>query len=200
MIVLDIAIVITALPEMHTTLGFTDTGLSWVQNAYLLTFGGFLLLGARSGDISPARMFVIGIALFTAASLAVGLHHLPPGWLSQAVQVIGAAILAHRHLHCSWQIILKDANAPGQLPTMAPLPVWCQSRPCYRWYPHYLDSWRVAFFVNVPIGIVMMLAAPYYLAETERRPAQFDLTGAITNARYDGTCLWYRQFRYRRLD
>ncbi len=73
MIVLDIAIVITALPEMHTTLGFTDTGLSWVQNAYLLTFGGLLLLGARSGDIlGRRRMFVIGIALFTLASLTAG--------------------------------------------------------------------------------------------------------------------------------
>src|SRR5437773_710876 len=74
MIVLDVSIVITALPKIHHTLGFSTTGLSWVQNAYTLTFGGLLLLGARAGDIlGRRRMFVIGIALFTGASLAAGL-------------------------------------------------------------------------------------------------------------------------------
>ena len=74
MIVLDIAIAITAFPEIHTSLGFSDTGLSWVQNAYMLAFGGLLLLGARSGDIlGRRRMFVLGIGLFTFASLAVAL-------------------------------------------------------------------------------------------------------------------------------
>src|SRR2546421_9999408 len=73
MIVLDISIVITALPKIHHALGFSATGLSWVQNAYTLTFGGLLLLGARAGDIlGRRRMFIVGIALFSAASLAVG--------------------------------------------------------------------------------------------------------------------------------
>src|SRR5256886_11320004 len=74
MIVLDVSIVITALPKIHHALGFSATGLSWVQNAYTLSFGGLLLLGARAGDIfGRRRMFVIGIALFTGASLAAGL-------------------------------------------------------------------------------------------------------------------------------
>ena len=73
MIVLDISIVITALPMMGQTLGFSATGLSWVQNAYTLAFGGLLLLGARAGDIvGRRRMFTLGIAIFTAASFAVG--------------------------------------------------------------------------------------------------------------------------------
>ena len=74
MIVLDVSIVITALPKIHEALGFSVTGLSWVQNAYTLAFGGLLLLGARAGDVlGRRRMFVVGIAIFTVASLAAGL-------------------------------------------------------------------------------------------------------------------------------
>src|SRR5579859_2254126 len=74
MIVLDVSIVINALPRIHHALGFSATGLSWVQNAYTLAFGGLLLLGARAGDIlGRRRMFIAGIALFSLASLAGGL-------------------------------------------------------------------------------------------------------------------------------
>src|SRR5213078_1100055 len=73
MIVLDISIVITGLPQIHHDLGFSATGLSWVQNAYLLAFGGLLLLGARAGDlVGRRRIFVIGLGVFTLASVAVG--------------------------------------------------------------------------------------------------------------------------------
>ena len=71
MIVLDVSVVIAALPKIETTLHFSPTTLSWVQNAYTLTFGGLLLLGARAGDIlGRRRMLVTGVGLFTAASLA----------------------------------------------------------------------------------------------------------------------------------
>jgi MFS family permease len=96
MIVLDVSIVITALPKIHDALGFSSTGLSWVQNAYTLSFGGLLLLGARAGDIlGRRRMFIVGIALFTAASFAAGLAQ-SAGWLlvARAVQGAGAAIAA----------------------------------------------------------------------------------------------------------
>jgi MFS family permease len=74
MIVLDISITITAIPKLHHELGFSSTGLSWVQNSYTLAFGGLLLLSSRAGDIlGLRRMFIIGIAIFTVASLAVGL-------------------------------------------------------------------------------------------------------------------------------
>src|SRR5215213_4367369 len=73
MIVLDVSVIITALPRIHTALDFSVADLSWVQNAYTLTFGGLLLLGARAGDIlGRRRVFVAGIALFTVASLGVG--------------------------------------------------------------------------------------------------------------------------------
>ena len=73
MIVLDISIVITGLPQIDASLGFSATGLSWVQNAYLLAFGGLLLLGARAGDLfGRRRIFIVGLAVFTLASVAVG--------------------------------------------------------------------------------------------------------------------------------
>ena len=96
MIVLDVSIVITALPKIHHSLGFSATGLSWVQNAYTLAFGSLLLLGARAGDIlGRRRMFIVGIALFTGASLAAGLAP-SAAWLltTRALQGAGAAIAA----------------------------------------------------------------------------------------------------------
>ena len=96
MIVLDISIVITALPKISEGLGFSETGLSWVQSAYTLAFGGLLLLSARAGDIlGRRRMFIAGLALFTVASLAVGMAQ-SPAWLlaARAIQGVGAAILA----------------------------------------------------------------------------------------------------------
>jgi MFS family permease len=96
MIVLDISIVITALPRIDHALDFSITGLSWLQNAYTLAFGGLLLLGARAGDIlGRRRMLIAGIAVFTMASLAVGVAQ-SAGWLiaARALQGVGAAILA----------------------------------------------------------------------------------------------------------
>src|SRR3954466_11834162 len=96
MIVLDISIVITALPQIHRTLDFSPVALSWGQNAYLLAFGGPLLLGARAGDLlGRRRVFIAGLALFTVASVAVGTAQ-SELWLiaGRAVQGAGAAILA----------------------------------------------------------------------------------------------------------
>src|SRR5881397_1895651 len=96
MIVLDVSIVITSLPRIHHALGFSATGLSWVQNAYTLTFGGLLLLGARAGDLlGRRRMFIAGIALFALSSLAAGAAQ-SAAWLlaARAVQGVGAAIAA----------------------------------------------------------------------------------------------------------
>lgn len=96
MIVLDISIVLTGLPKIHQELGFTDAGLAWVQSAYTLTFGGFLLLGARAGDIlGRRRMFMVGMAIFTVASIAIGASQSSAWMLSwRAVQGLGSAILA----------------------------------------------------------------------------------------------------------
>src|SRR3954447_1134469 len=95
MIVLDISIVITGLPKIHRSLDFSPVALSWVQNAYLLAFGG-VLLGARAGDLVGRRkIFIIGLGLFTVASVAVGAAQTET-WLvlARAAQGAGAAILA----------------------------------------------------------------------------------------------------------
>ena len=96
MIVLDISIVITALPKIQASLGLSAPELSWVQNAYTLAFGGLLMLGARAGDIlGRRRMFMVGLGLFTLTSLCIGLAP-SAAWLlgARAVQGVGAAILA----------------------------------------------------------------------------------------------------------
>src|ERR1700758_5027764 len=94
MVVLDASIVNVALPDIQGALGFSGSGLEWVVNAYTLTFGGLLLLGGRAGDIlGRRRVFIAGIALFTAASLAGGLAT-SAAWLlaARAVQGAGGAI------------------------------------------------------------------------------------------------------------
>src|SRR3954449_1145105 len=184
MIVLDISIVITALPKIHATLGFSATALSWVQNAYLLAFGGLLLLGARAGDIfGRRRVFMIGLAVFSVASIAVGAAE-SAAWLiaARAVQGAGSAILAPSTL-----ALLQTSFDEGPERTRA-----------VSYYAAVagvastvglvvggifagLLSWRVGFFINLPIGVAMMLAGPRYLPETEPRRGQTDATGAVTS-------------------
>jgi len=96
MVVLDATVVNVALPRIQAALGFSGSGLEWVVNAYALAFGGLLLLGGRAGDLlGRRRMFVVGLLLFSAASLAGGLAT-SPAWLltARAVQGAGAAIVA----------------------------------------------------------------------------------------------------------
>jgi MFS family permease len=96
MIILDATVMTIALPKIQSGLGFSPAGLSWVQNAYLLTFGGLLLLGGRAGDIlGRRRVYVTGVLIFTVASLAGGLAG-TPGWLIAAriAQGVGAALAA----------------------------------------------------------------------------------------------------------
>jgi EmrB/QacA subfamily drug resistance transporter len=112
MIVLDTTIVNVALPSIRQNLGFSETSLAWVVNAYLLTFGGFLLLGGRLGDLFGHRLlFLIGIALFTVASLACGLantQHLLIG--ARAVQGLGGAIVSA----VSLSLIMTMFTEPGE--------------------------------------------------------------------------------------
>jgi EmrB/QacA subfamily drug resistance transporter len=184
MMVLDISIVITALPKIHDGLGFSATGLSWVQNAYTLAFGGLLLLGARAGDIlGRRRMFVVGIALFTAASLAIGLSQ-SPAWLigARALQGVGAAVLAPSTL-----ALLSTNFAEGPQRTRvvayygAVAGVGASIGLVLGGVLADLLSWRVGFFINLPIGIALMLATRHYLAETDRRAGELDLAGALSS-------------------
>jgi len=184
MIVLDISITITALPRIHSSLGFSATGLSWVQNAYTLAFGGLLLLGARAGDIlGRRRMFIVGIALFTAASLAVGVAR-SAGWLiaARALQGAGAAILAPSTL-ALLQTSFTDAQERTRAVAYygAVAGVGASLGLVLGGFLTDVISWRVGFFINVPIGIAMAVVAPRFLPETERHGGQFDFAGAVTS-------------------
>ena len=112
MIVLDMTIVNVALPTIRDDLGFSQTSLAWVVNAYLLTFGGFLLLGGRLGDLfGQRRMFLIGIALFTLASLACGLAT-SQGQLvtARAIQGLGGALVSAVALSLTMMLFTEPAD------------------------------------------------------------------------------------------
>ncbi len=184
MIVLDATIVNIALPQMQTALKFSTTDLSWVLNAYTLTFGGLLLLGGRAGDIlGRRRTFVFGILLFVLASFLGGLAT-TSWWLlaARALQGIGGAIASPTALS-----LITSNFAEGQARNRAfgvfaavsgsgaaigllaggMLTSWL--------------SWRWVLFVNVPIGIAIAIAAPMFINESERRPGRFDFGGALSS-------------------
>src|SRR6266480_1309226 len=112
MIVLDVTIVGVALPSIKDDLGFSDTSLAWVVNAYLLTYGGFLLLGGRLGDLyGHRRLFLFGIALFTVASLACGLS--TTQWIlgsARTVQGLGGAVASAVSLSLMMSLFTEPAD------------------------------------------------------------------------------------------
>ena len=184
MIVLDATIVTVALPHIQTALGFSGSGLEWVVNAYTLTLGGLLLLGGRAGDLlGRRRMFVIGLLLFSAASLAGGLAT-SPAWLlaARAVQGAGGAIVAPTAL------ALIATTFPEGPPRSRAMGVYASMSVAGTVLGLIAGgllvtyaSWRWVMFVNVPIGIAVALAAPAVLPATGRRTGgRFDLPGAIT--------------------
>ncbi len=180
MVVLDATIVNIALPHIQGPLHFSTTGLSWVLNAYTLTFGGLLLLGGRAGDIlGRRRVFITGILLFSLASLLGGLAT-SSGWLltARALQGVGGAIALalittnfpegpQRNRAFGVYAAVSGSGAAVGLLAGGMLTEWL--------------SWRWVLFVNVPIGILIALAAPLYIAESERRPGRFDISGALTS-------------------
>jgi EmrB/QacA subfamily drug resistance transporter len=183
MVVLDATIVNVALPHIKDALGFSDSGLEWVVNAYALTFGGFLLLGGRAGDIlGRRRVFVVGIVLFAAASLFGGLAT-SQAWLltARAIQGLGGAIVAPTALSLVTTTFPEGPRRNRALGVYAAMSiggaaVGLLAGGVLTTYA----SWRWVFFVNVPIAIVVALTAPRVLGESERHPGRFDLPGAIT--------------------
>ncbi|HEX4428892.1 MAG TPA: MFS transporter [Frankiaceae bacterium] len=184
MIILDASVVITALPKIHESLHFSATGLSWVQNAYTLTFGGLLLLGARAGDIlGRRRVFVAGIAVFTLASLMGGLAQ-SESWLliSRAVQGTAAAVAAPSTLALlmmTFTSARERARAVGFYSSISG--AGSSVGLVLGGLLTSALSWRWGFFINVPVGVALVILAPRYLPETEPRPGRFDITGAITS-------------------
>lgn len=184
MVVLDATIVNIALADIASSLHFSPTGLSWVINAYTLAFGGLLLLGARAGDIlGRRRVFLAGIALFTAASLAGGLAtNAAELLIARALQGVGGALAApsalallmtlfpqarERTKALGWYTAVSIGGSAIGLIVGGMLTQWV--------------SWRWVLFINVPIGIGLLVAAIRALPETARHPGRFDLTGALSS-------------------
>src|SRR6202522_747388 len=186
MIVLDATIVYVALPHIQAALGFSGSGLEWVANAYALTFGGLLLLGGRAGALlGGRRMFIIGLLLFSAASLAGGLAT-SPAWLlaARAVQGAGGAIVAPRALALIATTFPEGPPRSRAMGVYAAMSVAGSSVGLLAGglLVAYAD-WRWVLFVNVPIGIAVAVTARFVLAPgTARRTGSrgFDLPGTIT--------------------
>jgi EmrB/QacA subfamily drug resistance transporter len=184
MVVLDVSVVITALPSIQDGLGFSSAGLSWVQSAYALTFGGLLLLGARAGDIlGRRRTFVAGVAVFTFASFLGGLAQ-SPEWLlaARALQGVGAAIAAPSTLAL---LTTTFAEGPERTRALAAYSAVAGGGGSVGLVLGGLLtdllSWRWGLWINVPVGLTLMWVAPRVLPETERRPGHFDLPGAAAS-------------------
>jgi EmrB/QacA subfamily drug resistance transporter len=183
MVVLDATIVNVALPKIQSSLGFTGTGLEWVVTAYTLTFGGLLLLGGRAGDIlGRRRVFVAGVAIFSVASLVGGFAQ-TQWWLlgARGLQGIGGAIMAPTALS------LITTTFPAGKPRNRAMAVYAAMSGAGAAIGLILGgvltsyvSWRAVLFVNVPIGVICALAAPFALVESERHHGRFDLPGAFS--------------------
>jgi EmrB/QacA subfamily drug resistance transporter len=186
MIVLDATIVYVALPHIQAALGFSGSGLEWVANAYALTFGGLLLLGGRAGDLlGRRRMFIIGLLLFSAASLAGGLAT-SPAWLlaARAVQGAGGAIVAPAALALIATTFPEGPPRSRAMGVYAAMSVAGSSVGLLAGglLVAYAD-WRWVLFVNVPIGIAVAVVARFVLVPgTARQPGSggLDLPGTIT--------------------
>jgi EmrB/QacA subfamily drug resistance transporter len=184
-VVIDASIVNVALPSIGSHLHFARADLSWVVNAYTLTFGGFLLLGGRLADLlGRRRMFMLGLIVFSIASFAGGIAQ-SEGWLiaARAVQGLGAAIVSPAALS-----IIVTTFAEGAERNRA-LGIWGAVAGAGGAAGVLLGgiltsglSWRWVLFVNVPIGLVAAALAPRTLVESraEDGASTFDLPGAVT--------------------
>ena len=182
MIILDTSIVITGLPDIRDGLGFSPTGLSWVQNAYTLSFGGFMMLGARAGDILGRRpVYLSGLALFMTSSLVIGLAPTPAIMLiARAVQGMGAAILAPTTLS-----LLTIHFAEGEERNRA-FAQYAAAAGIGSSLGLVLGgifagwiSWRVGFLINVPVGLALFVSATRLLENQPGNGGRLDLVGAI---------------------
>jgi EmrB/QacA subfamily drug resistance transporter len=183
LVVLDVSVVNVALPSIRSSLGMGETGQQWVVNAYALTFAGFLLLGGRAADLFGRKaVFLTGLGLFTAASLAGGLAQSP--WMlitARAVQGLGSAVLAPTTL-----AILTTSFPEGPARTRA-IGTWTAvgagggaAGGLVGGLLTDYASWRWVLLVNVPVGAVVLAAAVYYLTESRVGGARrLDVPGAV---------------------
>ncbi|GEK80825.1 MFS transporter [Agrococcus baldri] len=183
MILLDNSVIFTALPSLQRDLGLTTIELTWVQDAYTLVFGGLLLLGARAGDLlGRRRVFIAGLAVFTLASLLIGIATSGP-WIiaARALQGVGAAIVAPAALS------LLTASFPAGPQRARAIALYSATAGIgaslgllVGGAAAELLTWRAGFFLNVPIGIAMIALAPRFLPQQRAARGRFDIVGALS--------------------
>lgn len=185
MIVLDTTIVNVALPSIRTDLGFTETSLVWVVNAYMLTFGGFLLLGGRLGDLfGHRRLFLLGITLFTVASLACGLSNSQALLVAaRAVQGLGGAVVSAVALSLIMNLFTEPAE---RAKAMGVYGFVCAGGGSIGVLLGGLLtdalSWHWIFLVNLPIGVAVYALCLALLPHLPGHAAgeKLDVGGAVS--------------------
>nr|WP_236240527.1 MFS transporter [Streptomyces sp. CC228A] len=183
LVVLDVSVVNVALPSMRSDLGMSAAALQWVVNAYSIAFSGFMLLGGRAADLyGQKRMFLLGLGVFTAASVAGGLAQ--EGWqllAARAVQGLGAAVLSPATL-----TLVTSAVPEGQARTRA-IGTWAAVGAGGGAAGGFVGGvltdflgWRWVLLVNVPVGALVLLAAALWVREVRTgRRRRLDLPGAV---------------------
>jgi EmrB/QacA subfamily drug resistance transporter len=185
MVVLDVAIVNVALPSIKTDLGFSQEGLQWVITAYSIFFGGFLLLGGRLADLlGRRRLFMVGLVVFTASSLLDGLAWSEGSLIAfRSLQGLGAAMLSPAALS-----ILTTTFREGRERNLA-LGIWGAASGSGGAAGVLLGgaltsalSWSWIFFINVPVGLLVLALTPWLLRESraDLKHRYFDFAGAAT--------------------
>ncbi|MGK4584081.1 DHA2 family efflux MFS transporter permease subunit [Kitasatospora sp. HPMI-4] len=184
MVIMDTSIIGVALPKMQGALGFTQENLSWVFNAYVVAFGGLLLLGGRLADLFGARrLFSTGWAVLAVGSLGAGLAgNVTIELISRAVQGAGAALIAPAALTLLMMLFGHD---PKELTRAFAL--YGAAAPAGGTAGVFLGgaitqyiSWPWVFFINIPVALVALVATPKLMPATGRRSGQIDLLGALT--------------------
>ncbi|HEY5333155.1 MAG TPA: MFS transporter, partial [Solirubrobacterales bacterium] len=184
MVILDISIVNVALPDIHSSLGFSDTGLQWVVNAYTLTFAGFLMLAGRATDLLPRRqVFLVGVGVFAAASLGCALAD-GQGVLvgARAVQGFGAAVISAASLAIVTGSFKEGAERNRALGLWAAMGgVGGSAGVLLGGALTQAFSWPAIFIINVPVGIAVLIAGRRIIPResavaTERK---LDVPGAV---------------------
>jgi EmrB/QacA subfamily drug resistance transporter len=184
MLLLDATVVNVALPGIGAHLGFSPTGMSWVLNVYTLAFGGLLLLGSRTGDLIGRRNALMwGVTAFTLASVAGGLATDSTVLLvARGLQGASAALAAPSTLALIATNFAEGAERNRALSVFSAISgAGSAIGLTLGGMLTDLGSWRWVFFVNVPVGIAILLLAPRSIKETERhRGGRFDIAGALT--------------------
>ncbi|RKS77506.1 EmrB/QacA subfamily drug resistance transporter [Motilibacter peucedani] len=193
MVVLDGTIVNVALPELQRALDFTPARLSWVINAYALTFGGLLMFGARCGDIlGRRRAFLLGIVVFVVGSLLGGVA--TQDWmllLARGVQGVGGALAAPAALALLTTAYRDPAERVRALGLYAAVSVGGAATGLLAGgvLTEYA-SWRWVFLVNLPFGLAALVVGSRVLGETARARVSFDVAGALTSTAGVGSLVY----------